>query len=675
MQCDDPYLWLEDIEGEAAIKWVKERNDRTLSSISGQPEFDLLNQKIMKIFNSDDRIPRVRKAGKYYYNFWQDAKNPKGIWRRTLVTDFFCQDPRWEVVLDFDQLSREEQANWSYQYASFRKPDFNRCLIYLACGGTDSAEIREFDLLSKSFVPDGFRLGPSKGAIEWLDEDRVLVAIDFGPDSSTKSGYPRLVKEWKRGTRIESAETVFEVPEDYVSAAAAVDRFGGYERQIFYALKSRYDKEYYLRQPGGSLLRLPVAGASSVLFFGAHLILSLWDDWFVGGKKYLAGAVLACDVEALFSGNFEWQELFCPSHRRAVQQVGRTKDYVFLHVTDNLKNELVCFHTRGSTWCQSRYPYLPEIGTIEIQVVDENEGNEIFVLANDFLKPDTLLYGAVTTKLNPVKSLPDQFDASRFRTEQLSATSLDGTSIPYFVVMRRDTALDSRNPTLLYGYGGFQISLLPSYDGSRGCGWLDDGGVYVVANIRGGGEFGPRWHRAALRENRHKCYEDFEAVACDLIARGITSPPRLGIHGGSNGGLLVANMLVRRPELFGAVVCSVPLLDMKRYHKLLAGASWMAEYGNPDDPDDWGFMQHFSPYHLAKSEVKYPPTLFITSTKDDRVHPCHARKMMARLEEFGHDVWYYESIEGGHAGAVTPEQKAFMRTIIFQFLKNKIMVR
>jgi prolyl oligopeptidase len=488
----------------------------------------------------------------------------------------------------------------------------------------------------------------------------------------TSSGYPRIAKVWKRGTPLSAAETLYEGQPGDVAVAAYRDHTRGFERDFVNRAITFYSDELFVLR-GGKLVKIEKPDSANANVHRDLLLLELRDDWTVGGRTYPAGALIAADFERFMAGERRFDVLFEPSERRSLSAYSPTLRYILVNELDNVKNRVYVLGRQDGRWTREPLPGMPEFGTVVATAVDDEESDDYFMTVTDYVTPTSLSLGTVGKgSAEKLKQLPAFFDATGLSVSQHEAVSKDGTRVPYFQVSRRDLVLDGRNPTLLYGYGGFEISLLPSYSAGVGAAWLERGGVYVVANIRGGGEFGPRWHQAALKANRNKAYEDFIAVGEELIRRKVTSTPHLGIQGGSNGGLLMGNMLTMRPDLWGAVVCQVPLLDMRRYHTLLAGASWMGEYGNPDDPGEWAFLSRYSPYHQLKAGVKYPPVLFTTSTRDDRVHPGHARKMMARMQEMGQDVLYYENIEGGHGGAANNQQAAHMSALAYTFLWQRL---
>ncbi|HVK50178.1 MAG TPA: prolyl oligopeptidase family serine peptidase, partial [Pseudoxanthomonas sp.] len=630
---------------------------------------------ILAILDSDAKIPGVQKIGAYYYNFWKDKQHERGLWRRTTLEEYRKLQPQWETVLDLDALNQAEglsgDEKWVWHGADCRKPDYSRCLIALSHGGSDADVTREFDLTTKTFLKDGFFRPAAKGGLGWKDADTVYVYTDFGPGSMTSSGYPRIVKEWKRGTPLASASVVYEGKADDMYIAAMRDDTPGFERDFVSRTIAFYNDELYLRGADGKLSKIDAPNSANKGAFREWLTLELREPWTVGGKTYAAGSLLAARFDDYIAGKREFDVLFAPTDRTSLASFTFTRHHLVLNVLEDVKNKLSVLTPGEKGWSKSAFVGAPTFGTLAVGAVDADESDAVWLTATDYLTPSTLSLAEIGKAPEQLKAMPSFFDASRDVIEQHFATSKDGTKVPYFLVRPKDLKFDSNAPTLLYGYGGFEISLTPAYSGSVGKGWLEQGGVYVVANIRGGGEYGPRWHQAALKANRHKAYEDFAAVAQDLVARKITQPKRLGIQGGSNGGLLTGNMLTQYPELFGAVVVQVPLLDMKRYSHLLAGASWMAEYGNPDTAD-WEFIQKFSPYHLFDPAKTYPPTLFMTSTRDDRVHPGHARKMMAKMLDAGKDVRYYENVEGGHGGAANNAQSAHMNALAFTFLWQQL---
>ena len=669
----DPYLWLEDVEGTTALDWVRAQNADSQKALTTDPAFGKLRDDLRTILDSDARIPAVDKLGPFYYNFWRDKKNPAGIWRRTSMVEYRKPNPAWEVMVDLDALNLTEKANWVWHGADCLKPEYRRCLIALSRGGSDADVTREFDLSSKSWVQDGFFRAEAKGSLSWRDADSVYVGTDFGAGSMTTSGYARIAKLWHRGTPMTAAQTIYEGKTDDLAVSAFRDQTAGFQRDFLSRALAFYNDELYLVGADGKPVKIDAPNSASKLVHRQYLMLELREPYTAAGKTYAAGSLIATDLDAFTKGGRDFTVLFEPTERSSLAGATWTRNHLLLNVLEDVRNRItVLTPAAAGPWKREPLSGAPAFGTIELAAIDDEASDDYFMTVTNYLTPTSLLLGEVGREPETIKQLPAFFDAANLETSQHFATSKDGTRVPYFMVSAKGIKHDGSNPTLLYGYGGFEISMTPGYSAGVGRAWLTQGGVYVVANIRGGGEYGPRWHKAALRENRPRAYEDFAAVAEDLIARKITSPKHLGIQGGSNGGLLMGNMTVMYPQLFGAVVCQVPLLDMKRYSHLLAGASWMAEYGDPDKPADWAFIQTFSPYQNVRKDVNYPPVLFTTSTRDDRVHPGHARKMMARMKEQGHDVLYYENIEGGHGGAANNEQQAFMQALSWTFLKQKL---
>ncbi|MFT4197064.1 MAG: prolyl oligopeptidase family serine peptidase [Pseudoxanthomonas sp.] len=676
---NDPYAWMEEVEGARPLAWVHEQNARSEAQIAATPQFKQLEGQIRSILDSDAKIPFVEKIGDYYYNFWKNRDHERGVWRRTTLAEYRKPQPKWETVLDLDALNQAEglegDRKWVWHGADCLRPDYSRCLIALSHGGSDADVTREFDLGTRQFVEDGFQRPAAKGGMGWIDRDSVYVYTDFGPGSLTTSGYPRIAKQWRRGTPLEQATEVYAGLDTDMYIGASRDDTPGYERDFIGRTLAFYDNELYLRGKDGKPVRIEVPNSAQKIPWRQWLLLELRDPWTVGGHTYSAGSLIVTGFDDFMAGKRAFEVLFEPTAGTSLADIAFTRHHVVLNVMDDVKNRLtVLTHGAGGWTSQPLAVGAGAIGTTSVAAVDKDESDLLWVTTTSYLVPTTLLLAdasAPTAAPQALKAMPAFFDAGRDVVEQHFTTSKDGTRVPYFLVRPRDLAYDGTAPTLLYGYGGFELSLTPAYSGGIGKGWLEKGGVYVVANIRGGGEYGPRWHQAALKADRHKAYEDMAAVAQDLIDHKVTSPAHLGVMGGSNGGLMAGNMLVQYPQLFGAVVIQVPLLDMKRYSHLLAGASWMAEYGNPDT-DDWNFIRTFSPYHLFDPDRTYPPTLFLTSTRDDRVHPAHARKMAAKMLDAGKDVLYYENVEGGHGGAADNAQSAHMSALAYSFLWERL---
>jgi prolyl oligopeptidase len=671
-ESDDPNLWLEDVLGEKPLTWVKERNAESTAELTETDRFIDLNGRILKILDSDARIPMVSKAGEWYYNFWRDAKNRRGLWRRTTLDEYRKEKPDWETILDLDELAKSEKENWVWKGAAFLKPTYDRVLLSLSRGGADATVTREFDVVSKTFVDGGYYLPEAKSRLAWRDRDSVFVGTDFGPGSLTNSGYPRIVKEWRRGTPVAEAALVFEGQPADVAVTAYRSQTPGFERDWVSRSVTFWTSELFLRRDD-RLIKIEKPDDARAVADRELLFIELRTAWKVGSKTYPAGALLACELEKFLEGDRAFDVLFEPNPRKSLADFEPTRHHVLLNELDNVRNRLYVLTRENGAWRREELPGAPRLSTVGVSPIDPDESDDYFMTVTDYLTPTSLAYGTIGRgPAERIKQSPSFFNTDGLSVSQHETESRDGTKVPYFEVARGDLKLDGGNPTLLYGYGGFEISMTPGYSAGTGAAWMEAGGVYVVANIRGGGEFGPSWHQEALKQNRHKAYEDFIAVAEDLVRRKVTSPRHLGTMGGSNGGLLMGNMLTRRPDLFHAVVCQVPLLDMRRFNKLLAGASWMAEYGNPDLPEEWEFIRTFSPYHNLQSGTKYPRTLFTTSTRDDRVHPGHARKMVALMKAQGHDVLYYENIEGGHGGAADNKQAAFMQALAYTFLWKEL---
>jgi prolyl oligopeptidase len=670
----DPHAWLEDVTGERQLAWVRERNDRSTRAIAGGEAFKPLESRILSILDSKEKIPAVTKIGERYYNFWRDADHPKGVWRRTTLADYRTPEPRWETVLDIDALAAAERENWVWHGATVLEPEDRRCLVSLSRGGADADVVREFNLETRTFVAGGFALPEAKSRVAWRGPDELLVGTDFGPGSLTASGYPRVVKAWPRGRPLAAAETIYEGRADDMAVGAFCDPTPGFEREFVTRQITFWTNELFLRRDG-RLVKIAKPDDASAGVHREWLLIELRTPWAVGGTTYPAGALLAADFEAFVKGDRTLHVLFEPTDRSSLVAWAGTRHHVLLTTLDNVRSRVAVLTHADGRWRNELLAGVPECGTASVTPVDEIDSDDYWLVTSSPLEPSTLALGSAATPASaPVKlkQTPAFFRDAGLAIEQHEAVSKDGTRIPYFQVGPAALPADGSTPTLLYGYGGFEIPLVPGYNPVVGAAWLERGHAYVIANIRGGGEFGPRWHQAALKEHRVRAYEDFIAVAEDLVRRGVTSPRRLGIMGGSNGGLLVGNMHTMRPDLFGAIVCQVPLLDMRRFNKLLAGASWVGEYGDPDKPEEWAFIRGFSPYHNVQPDRDYPPMLIMTSTRDDRVHPGHARKMTALLEEYGKPVLSYENIEGGHGGAADNRQKAFMDALGWTFLDDHL---
>lgn len=672
----DPYLWLEEVTDERCLDWARAHNDVVIERFASADRFTELERRILAMLDTDTKIAYPGRRGRWLYNFWRDAEHPRGLWRRTTFEEYAKEAPEWDVLIDLDSVAAAEEENWVWGGASVLRPEQSRALISLSRGGADAKVIREFDMETREFIEPadgGFYLPEAKSQLSWIDIDNVYVGTDFEPGSLTDSGYPRIVKRWRRGTPLAEAVTVFEGETTDVAVSAGYDRTPGYERHYVGRATDFFNEEAYLVESDGTLIHIDAPSDASKSWYKDWLTIRLKTDWEVGGVTYPAGALLVSDFNKFLSGAREFEVLFTPDAHTALHGYGWTENYLLLITLEDVQTKLYVL-TPG-TWTIEPLADTPPMATTSVLNLDPLEGGDEFMLTTSgFTTPGTLLATSVGGSTAKLKQEPGFFDPDGIETEQFFARSDDGTMVPYFVIRHRDHR-DSPRPTVMSGYGGFEVSRTPAYSGASGIGWLENGGTWVMTNIRGGGEYGPLWHTSVQKENRHKVYEDFSSIAKDLVARGITTPDRLGAVGGSNGGLLMGVMLTRYPELFGAIVCQVPLLDMKRYHLLLAGASWVAEYGDPDKPEEWAYISKYSPYQKAMEAdaPAYPPILLTTSTRDDRVHPGHARKMAALLEAQGHPVWYHENIEGGHGGAADNKQSAFQAALIYEFFTQMLL--
>ncbi|WEN15150.1 prolyl oligopeptidase family serine peptidase [Rhodanobacter sp. AS-Z3] len=674
---EDPFLWLEDIHGTRAMDWVKQQNATTAMRFVDNDEFTHTRNSILEVLDSDARIPYVSRMGSYLYNFWRDKTHPRGIWRRATLAEYRKAAPAWEVLLDIDALNKAEDKRWVFKDVQCLKPAYERCLVSLSPDGGDAVEVREFDIAHKRFVKNGFELPVAKTQIGWIDEDTVYVGTDFGPGSMTESSYPRIVKQWHRGQPLASAITVYEGKPTDLAVSAQHDRTPGYERD-FVSVATDFFHSVLYQRINGSLARVEVPEDADTDAHREWLLVRTRSPWTVGGTTYPAGALLATQFDHFMAGKRDFSVLFKPDAHTSLNSYKWTRHHLILDLMDDVKSRLdvvtpPLMATADGDWKRETMPGATAMSSINVIATDPEHSDEYWLDVTSFLTPSTLERGVLdSAPAEMIKQAPAFFDASQFVVSQHFVQSKDGTRVPYFEIAPKDLKLDGSNRTLLYGYGGFEVSLQPFYSGSVGRAWLERGGVYVIANIRGGGEYGPQWHQAALKANRPRAYEDFAAVAEDLIKRGVTSPKHLGAEGGSNGGLLMGNMLTMYPQLFGAIACEVPLLDMKRYIHLSAGASWMAEYGNPDT-DDWNFIKTFSPYQNVKKDGHYPPVLFYTATSDDRVGPVQARKMAAEMQAQGHpNVWFYENLEGGHGAGADNQQSAHMHAMAYDFLWDQL---
>jgi len=666
----DPYRWLEDVDGDRALNWVRGQQP-TLTPVLQSPGFAKLEAELAEVMASPARLAPAEQLGRHVYNFWRDAEHPRGIWRRSAPEDYLKGQPRWETVLDVDQLAKSEDERWVWAGANCLAPQARRCLVSLSRGGGDAHVLREFDTVERRFITEGeggFTLPEAKGGAGWADADTLGVYTDFGAGSLTRSGYPRQLKLWKRGTPLAAAKPLLEGGVDEVGLWAWGEHLNGRQQFVLERRTSFFaGKQYLLRD--GWLVELPKPDDAQASLFGKQALIELRSDW----GAYPAGAVIATPLQGWLDGRPKFTLLHDPARDGALQSLVPLRDALLVVSMQDVRQHLSEWRAVGQRWQRRAVP-TGELESLSVMALAGQTSNRYLLTRSSFLQPATLEAAEVgRAKRRTLQQLPAFFDTQGMEVRQLHARSADGTLIPYFIVAPSGPLPEGGRPTLLYGYGGFEISMRPAYNGILGRAWLARGGVYVLANLRGGGEFGPRWHQAALREQRQRSFDDFIAVAEDLQRRGITRPDKLGIMGGSLGGLLTSVALVQRPELFGAVVSQVPLTDMRRYHEMLAGASWIEEYGNPDIPEQWDYIGKYSPYHNAVADKRYPPVLYTSSTRDDRVHPGHARKMVARLQEQGHEVLYWENTEGGHAGASTPAQQARLWALSYGFLQRRLM--
>lgn len=669
----DPYLWLEEVEGEQALDWVKERNKETLDKYQKTPGFKEIEERSLAILDSKEKLAYPQFVGEEVFNFWRDEKHVRGLLRKMPLAEYLAGSQEWESLLDLDRLAEDEDENWVYKGQQILKPENQRSLVWLSRGGSDACVIREFDLTSKSFVEDGFVLPEAKSDVAWKDRDTLYVGTKFDQNSVTESGYPRVIKTWKRGQELEKAEFLFEVePHDLAASAWVSQRHDERHEFLCRTIDFWNEETFYLTEGKQQKLALPSDAPLKGLFSG-QLLLTPRTEWKLDEQSFPAGALLSVELSQLLKGSPQPKLLYDPKNGGTIESVTCIKNSVMVAITENVQTSLHRFRWENEQW--SSEPFRVREGGAAGLVAASAWRDDFFLTHEDFVTPTTLFHADKTGQLTELQSLPRRFSAENVNVEQLWATSADGTQVPYYILSAKDRRPGETSPAILYGYGGFEVSLLPRYLSLPGVNWIEQGGIYISANIRGGGEFGPSWHQAALRENRHKAFEDFEAIARDVVARGYTKAETLACHGGSNGGLLTGAVLTRHPELFGAVLIGVPLLDMERFHKLLAGASWMAEYGDPDEPNDWAYLEKFSPYHNLQKDRSYPPVLLYTSTKDDRVHPGHARKMVAKLQEYGHTFDYYENLEGGHAGVSNNKQQAFLTALIYSYLDDKLVLR
>ncbi len=674
---DDPYLWLEEVQDEKALDWVRDQNAKTFDELRDNDLYKKLYDEAFAILTSDARIPQGSIIGDHFYNFWQDDVHIRGIWRRTSLDDYIAGSPQWETVLDFDALEEAEHENWVYHGYDCLGGDSDRCLMELSHGGKDESVHREFSLTSKTFVEGGFLVPEAKSNVSWAGEDALLVGTDWGDGSLTNSGYALEIRLWKRGTDLHAGKSLFKADVVDTLVAPFVVHNDEQDYSFIVRLFADWNEKQYMRVVDGAAGE-PMNWPLRVSFEGVlagRAILALEQDWDVNDTRYKIGDIIAYDLD---DGDTEL--VFSPAARQAVTGVATSATSVFVELLDNVKGRLKRIQRSGDGW-EAVDIALPDNGVVKLAATSSVR-DDAFVSYESSIQPTTMYHVDADNAVVPVASMAPLYDATDVVIRQEFATSADGESVPYFLIGRKDVLEEGDAPTILYGYGGFSIPILPVYysDPSRpqhgalaGRMWISRGGVLAIANLRGGGEFGPRWHQSALRENRQRAYDDYFAIAEDLIDSGITTSKKLGALGRSNGGLLLGVALTQRPDLFAALDIGVPLLDMLRYNKLLAGASWMGEYGNPDVPEDREFIEKYSPYQNLDADQEYPKVLFYTSTLDDRVHPGHARKMAAKMADMGHEFFYYENIEGGHGGTANQEQLAMRTALEYAYFVRMLM--
>jgi prolyl oligopeptidase len=676
----DPYIWMEEIQGERALAWAKAENERSLKVLEADPQFSGLHADALAIVNAKDRVPAVRFAGDdELRNFWQDADHVRGIWRRTSLDSYRTAAPAWELLLDMDALAKVEGANWVWSEVTCLPPDDRLCLISLSDAGKDAVTVREFDTRAKAFVEGGFMLPEGKHDLAWLDADTILVATEWEKGQLTASGYPYIIKSVKRGQMLAEAHELFRGDAKDVASASIVLRNAEGAVQAVIAARSLdfFTTEYYFIDglvDGHTPVKLPLPLKSTVrALVRGKMAFTLEEDW--PARNLKQGDLAAYDLAALRADpeHAVPQLVLRPGAREAIEEVESTRSRLVIALYENVKGAIVSFEPNGDRWNGSKLDQLPGNSSVGI-VTTSDRSDQLITSVAGFLTPTTQwLADDSTGRVERLKALTPKFDATNLQVDQYEATSKDGTKIPYFIVRQKGVDFVGAAPTLLHAYGGFQVSMTPWYSGVIGKLWLERGGTFVVANIRGGGEFGPAWHNAGLKENRQKVFDDFFAVSEDLIARKITSARRLGIMGGSNGGLLMGVALTQRPELYHAVVIQVPLFDMIRYTQIGAGASWVGEYGDPAIPAERAIIEKYSPYQKLVAGKRYPEVFLETSTADDRVHPAHARKAAARLKELGYPYLYYENMEGGHSAGANLNQVALTEALEYTYLSRRLM--
>ena len=669
---DDPYLWLEEVDGERALAWVETQSAATLTRF-GDTRFAADRDTLAAIFDRPDNIPVIARRGTKVFNFWKDAAHPRGLWRTTTLDSYRGERPEWDILLDLDALAAREGEDWIWSGAATLPGSHDRAILMLSRGGADAVVLREFDLSSHDFVSAGFILPEAKGGAAWLDRDTLLLSSALGDGMATSSGYARTVRLWRRGTDPSTAPVIFETGADHMSVWADLDRQAEDERVWFVERVGFFDIVVWIGDRTGPKTRIDLPTDVQGQWHSGWLAVKRRTQWTIGGDTHPPDTVLGISFPAFLDGDRRFTKLFEPTERRALQGLFWSGGRLVLSILDDLKPVFEVLTPSGVGWARQRITGLPDIGVAHVWSLDvrtEESTGDLLASAQDPLTPPSLYLIPPRAAPQLLKRGPQAFDPAGLAMARHEAISEDGTRIPYVQVGPPGNTGEA--PVHLSGYGGFGISMLPYYNSAVGKLWLERGGTGVVANIRGGGEFGTAWHDAGRREEKRLSHDDFAAVAADLVRRGVTLPGRIAAEGGSNGGILITNMLTRYPELFGALFCTIPLIDMRRYAKLHAGASWIAEYGDPDNPADWAFLAAISAYHQAVPGRPYPPILIATSRRDDRVHPGHARKMAAKLQAMGYEAYFYEPAAGGHGYGKDNAERAAFTALGYNFLRRAI---
>ena len=676
-QDEDPYLWLEEVEGEEALRWVREENKQSQTELEAHPSFEALKEDALSILTSEARIPYGQKRGEVVYNFWQDDNHVRGVWRRASVESYKTGSPEWETVIDFDAFAKSEEKNWIRGATVCLSPEYRHCMVEISDGGKDAGEWREFDTVEKKFVEGGFYIPEAKSNISWFDEDMILVGTDYGDGTVTTSGYPRTLRAWSRGETLAESPVIFEGDAEDVSISSSVEHDGDKSHIFIYRARSFFEYEVTHAEGEGDAALLPFplnANLQGVL--DGRAIVFLREDWRYQGETYPQGAIVAYDLDSAAA-----ELVLAASDTQSIEDVEIAETSLLVQYLDNVAGKAARLTRENDGGWTAAPIEMPDNGVVSLASVGGGDDTAM-ISFESMTQPDSLYFVDEDNAIEKIAESPALYDASDIVVEQRFATSSDGTKVPYFLMGKKDVLAAGDAPVVQYGYGGFLVAQLPVYysDPGRpqhgalaGKMWVNRGGVLALSNIRGGSEFGPRWHEAALKENRQLSFDDFIAISEHLIDSGVTSADKLGAIGRSNGGLLMGAIMTQRPELYAAINIGVPLFDMKRYNKLLAGASWMGEYGNPDIDDEWAYISQYSPYQKLEADQNYPKVLFYTSTKDDRVHPGHARKAAAKLADLGYDFFYYENIEGGHGGTANQEQLAYRTALEYAYFMHMLM--